>query len=175
MPCGIFKKILSFRDRHCLPWFVDPFRVKSIPASLGSDICSVKKILFKRITKISFSVSSEALVMGDMTLQKPSANENRDDKIGKVAIVTGANSGIGYETARSLARRGFVVILACRDISRGEESAGRIRSELPRATCEAMNMDLSSFRSVRDFCKDFKGRYNSLHLLINNAGVWLAN
>jgi NAD(P)-dependent dehydrogenase (short-subunit alcohol dehydrogenase family) len=92
---------------------------------------------------------------------------------GKIAIVTGANSGIGYETARALAAKGAQVVMAGRNQEKGETARGQIADEYPRAQIEWMHLDLADLASVRRFTKDFTGRYNQLHLLINNAGIMM--
>ncbi|GGU57791.1 oxidoreductase [Streptomyces albospinus] len=94
------------------------------------------------------------------------------DQTGRSAVVTGANSGIGYVTARELARRGARVVLACRSTERGAAALDRLRSEVPAAEAEFRRLDLADLSSVRDFAAgldDFDG--DRLGLLINNAGV----
>lgn len=93
------------------------------------------------------------------------------DQTDRVAIVTGANSGIGYETAKELARKGATVVLACRSQSKGAAAAGAICQEIPQANVEAMTLDLASLASVRAFVGAFTGAFDRLDLLINNAGV----
>ncbi len=90
---------------------------------------------------------------------------------GRSFVVTGANSGIGYEAARQLARRGGDVILAVRTPSKGEDAARRIRTEVPGAKLEVWSLDLGSLASVRDFAAQFRERRSSLSVLVNNAGV----
>ncbi|GMQ78305.1 MAG: SDR family NAD(P)-dependent oxidoreductase [Anaerolineae bacterium] len=90
---------------------------------------------------------------------------------GKVAIVTGANSGIGYETARALAARGAQVVIACRNAEKGATALQKIRVEQPNSLIELMQLDLADLSSIRRFVDEFLGRYDQLHLLINNAGV----
>lgn len=90
----------------------------------------------------------------------------------RLAVVTGANSGIGFETARSLAMHGCKVILACRDQVKGEQAVGRIRSERANVCCQSMQLDLSSLSSVRLFAAQFLSEYKSLDILILNAGVF---
>lgn len=99
--------------------------------------------------------------------------DNMPDMTGKIAIVTGANSGIGYETARALAARGAQVIMACRNLNKGEAALQRICSEYPQAQIGLMHLDLADLASVRRFAKDFMDRYDQLHLLINNAGIMM--
>ncbi|GGQ26042.1 oxidoreductase [Streptosporangium pseudovulgare] len=91
------------------------------------------------------------------------------DQTGRVAVVTGANSGIGYVTARELARHGAHVVLACRDPGRGQAALARMRDELSGAHLELRRLDLGSLASIRDFAAGWD--YGRLDLLVNNAGV----
>jgi NAD(P)-dependent dehydrogenase (short-subunit alcohol dehydrogenase family) len=97
--------------------------------------------------------------------------EDITSQAGKLAIVTGANSGLGFQTAGGLARAGATVILACRDASRAEEAKRRILSEFPRASIELKPLDLSSLGSVRAFASDLLDENRPIDLLINNAAV----
>lgn len=92
---------------------------------------------------------------------------------GRLAIVTGANSGIGYETAKALADAGAAVILACRSDEKGQEAAGRIVAEHPQARVSVKTLDLSSLASVRAFAAEMIREHDRLDLLINNAGVMM--
>jgi NAD(P)-dependent dehydrogenase (short-subunit alcohol dehydrogenase family) len=87
---------------------------------------------------------------------------------GRVAVVTGGNSGIGRATATELARHGARVMIACRDIERGKQAADDIRNRVPDADVEVRHIDLADMTSVRDFGEGYDG---PLHLLVNNAGV----
>jgi NAD(P)-dependent dehydrogenase (short-subunit alcohol dehydrogenase family) len=93
------------------------------------------------------------------------------DLSGRVAIVTGANSGLGYETALQLAGHGARTILACRDPGRASGAVERIRARFPQSNVEALALDLSSLASVRGFAQTFQAKYSRLDILINNAGV----
>ncbi|MFD3546898.1 oxidoreductase [Streptomyces sp. NPDC058655] len=93
------------------------------------------------------------------------------DQSGRTAVVTGANSGIGYTTARELARRGAVVVLACRSAARGRAAVIRLRAEVPSAEVEFAELDLADLSSVRQFAEGYRQRRSSLDLLVNNAGV----
>lgn len=93
------------------------------------------------------------------------------DQTGRIAIVTGANSGIGYETAKALAAKGAQVVLACRDPERCEEAVARLATEVPGAQAAFMELDLAELASVRAFAQDFRERFPRLDLLVNNAGV----
>ncbi|WP_339129219.1 oxidoreductase [Streptomyces sp. f51] len=88
---------------------------------------------------------------------------------GRVAVVTGANSGLGLVTARELARHGATVVLACRSEARGREAAELISAEVPGAEVEFGRLDLGDLASVREFADSFP--YDRLDLLVNNAGV----
>ncbi|MFF9839546.1 oxidoreductase [Streptomyces sp. NPDC013740] len=90
---------------------------------------------------------------------------------GRTAIVNGANSGIGYVTARELARAGARVVLACRDRARGETALARLRAEVPAASAEFAPLDLGDLSSVREFAADHTARNEKLDLLVDNAGV----
>ena len=97
--------------------------------------------------------------------------EDIPDQTGKIVIVTGANSGLGFEDTRALAKKGASVIMACRSIDKAEDAARQIRAEHPAADLTIMPLDLASLDSVRQFAQDFTQRYKTLNLLINNAGV----
>ncbi|MFD9573972.1 oxidoreductase [Streptomyces sp. NPDC059982] len=93
------------------------------------------------------------------------------DQGGRTAVVTGANSGIGYVTARELARHGAAVTLACRSAARGRAAVVRLRSEVPGAEVEFAPLDLADLASVREFARAYGQRHTRLDLLVNNAGV----
>lgn len=91
----------------------------------------------------------------------------------KIVIVTGSSSGIGYEAAKVLASKGAEVILAVRNLSKGESALKKIKSFSNEANVFVMELNLASLSSVRKFTENFKLRYSSLDLLINNAGVMI--
>ncbi|MGI4747071.1 MAG: SDR family NAD(P)-dependent oxidoreductase [Janthinobacterium lividum] len=88
------------------------------------------------------------------------------EQTGRVAIVTGGNTGLGYETARMLAEHGAAVILAVRDVEKGRQAASRIAGDV---TVQAL--DLTSLASIRSAAADIRAAYARIDLLINNAGV----
>lgn len=92
---------------------------------------------------------------------------------GRVAIVTGANSGIGFEAAKALAVAGATVVVACRSIERGQAAQTALREAAPKATIDLLTLDLADLGSVRRFVEAFRERYVRLDLLINNAGVMM--
>jgi NAD(P)-dependent dehydrogenase (short-subunit alcohol dehydrogenase family) len=101
----------------------------------------------------------------------PWSHRDVPDQTGRTLVVTGANSGIGLEAARTLAGAGAHVVLACRDAARAEAAAGELRRAHPRASLECLPLDLASLASVRDFAKAFADRHPRVDVLVNNAGV----
>jgi NAD(P)-dependent dehydrogenase (short-subunit alcohol dehydrogenase family) len=95
------------------------------------------------------------------------------DLTGKRVIITGANSGIGLEAAKALGQKGAEVILAVRNIQKGNQAIDAIIKEFPHAKLVVMELNLSDLTSVRDFARNFSKSYDSLDLLINNAGVMI--
>ena len=91
---------------------------------------------------------------------------------GRRAIITGANSGIGFPVALALARAGAAVVIASRDRTRGEDAVARIRREVPSADVAFAELDLASLASIRAFAAHEFARGEPLDLLINNAGVY---
>ena len=89
----------------------------------------------------------------------------------KVAIVTGANSGIGYEVAKGLLKEGFHVVMACRNLEKANNAKEEILTDLPASKLEVMAIDLSDFESIKTFVKEFKSKFQHLDILVNNAGV----
>ncbi|MFW6458246.1 MAG: oxidoreductase [Halodesulfurarchaeum sp.] len=92
------------------------------------------------------------------------------DLSGRTAIVTGANSGIGFEATRLLAGNGARVIMAVRNKSRGENAAEALRGNLP-GSLHVRTLDLASLDSIRDFAAEFTADFEELHFLFNNAGI----
>ncbi len=93
------------------------------------------------------------------------------DQTGRLAVVTGANSGLGAITARELARSGAHVVLAVRTTSKGEAAAQALRDAVPSARVEVRELDLSSLESVRAFAAELTAGVPALDLLVNNAGI----
>ncbi|HEY4011216.1 MAG TPA: oxidoreductase [Acidobacteriaceae bacterium] len=90
---------------------------------------------------------------------------------GKTVLVTGANSGIGFQTARELARNGADVLLGVRDTTKGEAARARIVAELPQAKVAVVPLDMASLASIRGFAAEYVASGAKLDLLLNNAGV----
>ncbi|QBF47388.1 oxidoreductase [Janibacter limosus] len=93
--------------------------------------------------------------------------DSMPDQSGRTVVITGANSGLGAVTARELSARGAAVVLACRDMSKGEQ----VTSSLPGA--EVVRLDLASLESVREAADEIRGRHERIDLLVNNAGLMM--
>lgn len=109
----------------------------------------------------------------------PTSSNPIELKSNHLAIVTGSNTGIGFETATSLAAQGYTVILACRSKQKGETAADAINHKIHQSSSNGQSgkaeflfpLDLSSLQSVRSFAKAFHGKYSHLNILVNNAGI----
>ncbi|HZZ52431.1 MAG TPA: SDR family NAD(P)-dependent oxidoreductase [Pseudonocardia sp.] len=93
------------------------------------------------------------------------------DQRGRTAVITGANTGLGFETASALAARGASVILAVRDLDKGKRAAARVAEATPGADVTLQRLDLSSLSSVREAAEALRAAHERIDLLINNAGV----
>ncbi|OYU44750.1 MAG: short-chain dehydrogenase [Burkholderiales bacterium PBB4] len=92
---------------------------------------------------------------------------------GRIAIVTGANIGLGYETAMVLAEKGCTVVMACRNLEKAQAAMQELLQQAPDASVTCMPLDLSSLASVRSFAQAFSRSHSQLDLLINNAGIMM--
>jgi NAD(P)-dependent dehydrogenase (short-subunit alcohol dehydrogenase family) len=93
----------------------------------------------------------------------------------KVCLITGANSGIGKETALALAKMNATVVMLCRNKQRGEKAQKEIIEQSGNKNVDLLLCDLSSLEDIKKFVSEFKNKYEKLHVLINNAGVMLKN
>jgi NAD(P)-dependent dehydrogenase (short-subunit alcohol dehydrogenase family) len=93
------------------------------------------------------------------------------DQHGRTVVITGANTGLGFETAKALATRGATVVLAVRNLDKGEEAVARITETTPGADVSPCRLDLSSLDSVRAGAEELRASHERIDLLINNAGV----
>jgi NAD(P)-dependent dehydrogenase (short-subunit alcohol dehydrogenase family) len=93
------------------------------------------------------------------------------DQTGRVALVTGANSGLGFQTTRALARKGATVLMGCRNQAKGADALTRVEQEQPSGTVELLELDLADLGSVRRAAGSVCDRHTRLDLLVNNAGV----
>ena len=99
--------------------------------------------------------------------------ENIPDQTGKIIIVTGASSGIGFEAAKALSNKHAEVIIAVRNPEKGESAIRKITGQNNIADVKVMQLDLADLKSVKTFADNFKNKYSSLSILINNAGVMI--
>src|ERR1051325_6512767 len=99
--------------------------------------------------------------------------ENIPDQSGRVNIVTGSSSGIGYEAARVLANKNATVVLAVRSLEKGNAAAEKIRRQNEKVDVSVMLLDLANLGSIKEFVEAFRTRYSQLDLLLNNAGVMI--
>ncbi|OBG30610.1 SDR family NAD(P)-dependent oxidoreductase [Mycobacterium sp. E3198] len=93
------------------------------------------------------------------------------DQTGRVAVITGANTGLGYETAAALADHGARVVLAVRNLDKGKDAAARITAQSPDADVAVQELDLTSLDSIRAAAEQLRSAHDRIDLLINNAGV----
>lgn len=91
----------------------------------------------------------------------------------KIAIITGANTGLGLETTKAFAKRNIEVVMACRNESKAEKAKAEILNEVPKAQLKILKLDLSSLDAVRSFAEKFKSEYDRLDILVNNAGLMI--
>ncbi len=99
--------------------------------------------------------------------------ENMPDLTGKIIIVTGGNSGLGYESSKAFANRGAEVVLASRSIDKGEEARTDILKSNPEGKIRVMQLDLGDLESVRSFASAFNNSHTRLDVLLNNAGIMM--
>ncbi len=99
------------------------------------------------------------------------SNASNSSSKGRVALITGANTGIGLVTARELCAQGFHLFIACRSAGTGQAAIDALQKAVPGAQVELLSLDLGDFESVRRCAESFLKRHLPLHLLINNAGL----
>ena len=95
------------------------------------------------------------------------------DQTGRVAVITGANTGLGYETAAALADHGAHVVLAVRNLDKGKDAAARIATRSPGASVALQELDLTALESIRAAAEQLRSDHDRIDLLINNAGVMM--
>ena len=99
------------------------------------------------------------------------STEDIPDLTGKIAIVTGANSGVGYYTTQELAAHGARVVMACRNQEKAQEAAQAIQADIGLVALDPIPLDLADLASIRSFSQEFTSRYDQLDILCNNGGV----
>jgi len=98
---------------------------------------------------------------------------NISDLSGKVIIVTGGNSGLGYESVKAFAMKGAEVILASRSTEKGEQALAEILKDVPDGKIKVGQLDLGDLESVKNFASEFKTKHKKLDVLLNNAGIMM--
>ena len=136
-----------------------------------------RKILFGGIAAILAGIGIYKIVNAQQEKNRYPRDHwttaNIPDLTGKVIIVTGANSGIGFEAAKEFSRKGGQTILACRNMDKAQTALAEIQAEIPDALAAIMPLDLASLASVRQFADDFTANYQRLDVLVNNAGIMM--
>ena len=99
--------------------------------------------------------------------------KHMDDLKEKVILVTGGNSGLGYESVKAFAEKGAKVVLASRNMQKGEAAKSKILESHPSGLIEVMELDLMDLASIRSFVKEFSSKYDRLDVLLNNAGIMM--
>ncbi len=99
--------------------------------------------------------------------------ENLPDLSGKIIIVTGGNSGLGYESVKAFAMKGAEVVMASRSLEKGEDAKAAILKNVPDGKIKVMQLDLGDLESVKNFASAFKAGYKKLNVLLNNAGIMM--
>lgn len=99
--------------------------------------------------------------------------ENLPDLSGKTVVVTGANTGIGLETAKALYEKGAAVTIACRDEEKAQQAIRKIQSKAGKGSLAAGILNLGSLKEIAEFSNEFISKHQKLDILINNAGVMI--
>jgi NAD(P)-dependent dehydrogenase (short-subunit alcohol dehydrogenase family) len=100
--------------------------------------------------------------------------DNAPDLTGKIIVVTGGNSGLGYESVKAFAMKGAEVVMASRTMEKGEEAKAEIIKAVAQAKISVMELDLADLGSVRSFATAFRKKYKQLDVLLNNAGIMMS-
>src|SRR5215471_2996548 len=129
-------------------------------ATVDFIFASVNFINYSTVSNVSGGIMNAKWTSGDVPGQQ-----------GRLAVVTGSNTGLGFETAQVLAARGASVVLAVRDTEKGKRAAARIAVTAPGANVTVQPLDLASLESIRAAAAELRARHPAIDLLINNAGV----
>jgi NAD(P)-dependent dehydrogenase (short-subunit alcohol dehydrogenase family) len=131
-------------------------------------------VLLAGVGVYMFIKSQEETEPADAPGGQPWTTADIPDLTGKVIIVTGANSGIGFEATKEFVRKGARTILACRNMDKAQAALAQIQAEIPDAEADVRYLDLANLASVHQFAETFKANYDRLDVLVNNAGIMMA-
>src|SRR5262245_12313248 len=131
----------------------------------------MKATVYSIFTSVNFTDYSAVSNVSGGIMNATWTSDDVPGQQGRLAVVTGANTGLGFETARVLAARGASVVLAVRDTDKGKQAAARIAGAAPGANLTVQQLDLASLESVRAAAAGLRARHPRIDLLINNAGV----
>ena len=106
-------------------------------------------------------------------MSKKWSEKDIPDLTGKIIIITGANNGIGFENSKQFARKNATVIMACRNLEKGQKALNTVKKKVPSAKVELMKLDLANLYSIKEFVSEFKQKYDKLDILLNNAGIMM--
>ena len=99
--------------------------------------------------------------------------DNIPELSGKTILVTGGNSGLGFEAVKAFALKGATVVMACRSLAKGEEAKKQLIALNPKANITVMELDLTDLKSIHSFVNQFKENHSRLDILLNNAGIMM--
>ncbi|XP_058485361.1 retinol dehydrogenase 13 [Solea solea] len=133
----------------------------------------IKDFAETHVVALSLAFVAGASVLGFRRWMAGNVCRSKVRLDGKTVLITGANTGIGKETALDMAHRGARVILACRDMTRARIAADEIRQKSGNGNVVVKKLDLASLQSVRDLAKDIQESEERLDILINNAGIMM--
>ncbi|OMH84260.1 Retinol dehydrogenase 14 [Zancudomyces culisetae] len=128
------------------------------------------ELIYIILSKFRFGATTDQVKVDRLVLEYKTRQESLGN-VRKVAIVTGANSGIGFETTKALVRAGFHVVMACRNRIFAGQAMEKLEQQTDLNNFEFMELDLASIKSVKSFTENFKAKFNRLDVLVNNAGV----
>src|SRR5260221_8159827 len=130
------------------------------------------RFIFASVNFIDYSAESYVVASNGSggIMDAKWASDGVPGQQGRLAVVTGANTGLGFETAQVLAARGASVVLAVRDIEKGKRAAARIAGTAPGANVMVQPLDLTSLDSIRAASGELRAKHPRIDLLVNNAG-----
>ena len=130
-----------------------------------------RSVTWKRATSGTFFLMSTHPEYNNTTNAEQVADAFKDEIEGRYFLITGANTGLGKETVRVLAKHGGIVTIACRSVKKGQEAKEDILKQFPNANITVREIDVSSLKSVKKFAEEYIATGLPIHVLLNNAGI----